>query len=201
MTTADLISYYAGLLIMQYFSKPNAIAMVKAQVTPIIMDQLPVAVQDAFNIDTAVGVQLDVLGKYAGVIRSGGGITLSDADFRKLIKLAIVTNSSGSDLATIQRLLNMFFENEIFVFDHLNMRMSYYLNTSVGSQDLANLFISEGLLPRPMGVQMAVAYAPATDTFFGFRTYTTPAIRSSPFNTYTSYSMSSPWLSYADALT
>src|ERR1019366_7642336 len=50
---------------------------------------IPLAVQDAFNItgsNLAVGVQLDVVGKYAGVTRNGAGlsgqlVTLDDADF------------------------------------------------------------------------------------------------------------------------
>lgn len=207
-TTAELIAYYQGLLIIQYIGKLKAKATIGASVEPIIMDQLPLQVQDAFTIGTAVGAQLNVLGKYAGVTRSGFGsgqraITLSDADYTQFIKLAIVRNNFGSSLAEIQDLLHRFFPDEIFVFDHLGMRMSYYLVDTVGSQDLAELFISKGLLPRPMGVQLSVViYGPpeVLTAFFGFRTYEAAGYNNSPFNDYDNYETDRPWLSYDNAL-
>lgn len=169
------------------------------------MDQLPNAVQEAFTLGTATGVQLDVIGKYVGVSRTGRGfsstITLSDADFLLLIQMAIIRNSEGSSLAEIQALLHQYFNNELFVFDYKNMHMSYLMDSSVGSQDLAELFVTEGLLPKPMGVQLAaLIYHHPVDKFFGFRTYSAASTKNKPFNTYSSYDMDAPWLSYADAV-
>lgn len=168
---------------------------------------LPLAVQDGFNLvgdSTAVGAQLDVLGKYTGVTRTGIGfttqITLDDADFLQLIKLATVTNNAGSSLLDIQTILHNFFPDEILVFDHLNMRMSYLISQSVGSQDLVQLFITENLIPRPMAVAVSIIYAPIIETFFGFRTYEAPAVLASPFNTYADYETDRPWLTYLDAV-
>lgn len=166
---------------------------------------LPLQVQNAFDIDTAVGVQLDVLGKYAGVSRSGfgftGPITLDDADFRQLIRVATVTNNSGSDLATIQNLLNTYFPGELFVFDYANMRMAYSMNSSVGSQNLAQLFVTEGLLPKPMGVQLSsLIYGPDLTHFFGLRTYDAVLFNVSGINTYDAYSLTAPMLTYDDAI-
>ncbi len=180
-------------------------------VTPTITEidlTLPLAVQNAFNLvgsDIAVGVQLDTLGKYAGVTRTGRGftenITLDDADFYSFIQLAIIKNSAGSSLATIQELLYQFFAGEILVFDYQNMQMSYLIQTSVGSQDLIQLFVTEGLLPKPMAVQVAlVIYAPDIRSFFGFRTYSLPAFNATPFNTYSDYQTDWPWLSYSNAV-
>jgi len=168
---------------------------------------LPFAIQDAFNLtgaNLAVGVQLDTLGKYAGVSRTGQGftteITLSDADFYKLIQLATVKNSAGSSLADIQNLLYRFFPGEVLVFDYANMHMSYLISTAVGSQDLVQLFVTEGLLPRPMGVQLAgVIYAPIINKFFGFGTYFQAAFNSEPFNRYNSYHTDWLFLSYAQS--
>ncbi len=207
MTTQQLINYYANLLILQYIGKPNAYATVQTLVTPVIMDQLPIAVQNAFNMDgTAQGVQLDVLGKYVGVTRTGydfnGPITLNDTDFMVLIRLAIAQNNAGSSLATIQNFLATFFLGAILVFDYKTMRLSYLLNSGIGSQELAELIVKQNLLPKPMGVQLSsVVYGPVLNTFFGFRTYTLAAMNSSPFNTYGSYSMSAPWLNKSNLLT
>lgn len=167
---------------------------------------LPLDVQNAFNLtgpNPAVGVQLDTLGKYAGVQRTGQGftqtITLDDADFLTLITMAIIQNNSGSSLATIQNFLQQFFAGEIFIFDTKNMHLTYFISESIGPQDLIQLFITEGLLPRPMGVALTIIYAPGPylTTFFGFRTYDQAAVNATPFNTYSSYRTDWHWLSYA----
>lgn len=204
-STADLIAYYANLLILQYRGKPKAYATISAVVAPVIMDQLPTQVQDAFSITEAVGVQLDVIGQYVGVSRtantSTGEITLSDSDFVKLIQVGIVNNSNSSSLAAIQDLLFRFFPGEIKVFDYANMQMSYYLNSLGTSLDLAKVFISEGLLPHPMGVQIAsVIYSPFINEFFGCRTYDLPGFDISPLNNYDSYQTDYPFLTYSEAL-
>lgn len=172
---------------------------------------LPLAVLNGFNLtgptaDLAVGAQLDMIGKYAGVSRTGPGfsgvITLSDADFRSLIAMAIAVNSAGSSLYDIQVLLNQFFPGgQILVFDYQNMQMSYLIDSSVGSQELMQMFITQNLLPRPMAVGVAlVIYAPIIDSFFGFGSYTIPAYNNTPFNTYEDYQTDWPWLSYTNAI-
>lgn len=173
MTNQELINYYANLLILEYLGKTNAYATIQALVTPVIMGQLPLAVQNAFNMDgSAVGVQLDVLGKYAGVTRNGYGlhgqpIALNDSEFFTFIKMAIITNNSGSSLNDIQNLLHQFFPGELLVFDHKEMRMSYLINSTVGSQNLVQLFITEETLPKPMGVQLAAPIYSSSLKFFG----------------------------------
>jgi len=207
-TNQELIDYYAKLLVIQYLGKPKAYATIQATVGPIIMDQLPLQVQNAFNMlgtNIAQGVQLDVIGKYAGVTRyssdfNGNLITLSDADFLSLIKFATVTNSNGSSLSDIQDLMYQFFPGEVFVYDYRDMRISYVINSSVGSQDLIQALVNEGLIPKPMGVQLAsIIYVPITDQFFGFRDYYHAAVYANPFNDYSDYQLTWPWLSYNDA--
>lgn len=208
MTTQELIDYYADLLIIQYKGKPKAYATIQTLVEPVVMDQLPAQIQDAFNLtgaDTAVGAQLDILGKYAGVTRSGNGftgpITLTDADFLSFITMAIIRNNSESSLYAIDVLLNQFFPGTVLAFDNQNMQMNYLISSALGTQDLIQLFVTEELLPRPMGVELAlVIYAPIIDAFFGFRTYSLGPYNSSPFNTYADYQLDWPWLSYADAV-
>lgn len=209
MTNDELQQYYANLLIIQYVGKTKAYATIKALVYMPILNQLPVSVQDAFNLiegtTIAVGDQLDILGKYAGVTRSGQGffapITLDDADFISLIRIAIVQNSSGSSLATIQQNLFDFFAGGMLVFDYKDMSMTYYISSTVGSIDLVQLFVTEGLLPRPMAVFVnIIIYAPVIDKFFSFRTYDLPVTNGEPFNDYADYQEDWPWLSYADAI-
>lgn len=171
---------------------------------------LPVEVQNSYNVlagtNIAQGVQLDVLGKYAGVIRRGSGfqgqpIVLDDADFWSLIRFATILNTAQSDLNTIQTLLHTFFGMNIFVFDFQNMHMGYMIDSALGTKDFAEMIVIQGLLPKPMGVQLAsVIYAPHIENFFGFRTYFWGTYPNKPFNSYTNYNQTWTWLSYTDAL-
>jgi len=168
---------------------------------------LPLAVQDGYNLsgNTAVGAQLDVIAKYAGVTRSGLGfdapITLNDADFLQLIRMAIVKNNSGSSLGDIQMLLATFFPGQVSIFDTQSMEIYYFISSDVGSQELIQMFVTQGLLPKPMGVSLSVIlYVPDIENFFGFRTYasTNPSVR--PFNTYIDFNEDWLFLSYHDVL-
>lgn len=74
MDTQELIHYYTELLIEQYRPMPKARATVEALVGEVIADQIYNSVLNAYNIDTAVGAQLDVIGKYVGVSRYVKGL-------------------------------------------------------------------------------------------------------------------------------
>jgi len=69
MTDAELIEYYRDLLIIQYNSKPKASGFIRAVLKILTIYELIIAVRDGYNIDTAVGKQLDILGKYVGAKR------------------------------------------------------------------------------------------------------------------------------------
>ncbi len=205
MTTNEIIAYYCDLLIIQYFQKTKAYVTIDTIVRPVVMDQLPLTVQDGFDIETAVGAQLDIIAKYVGVNRNGFGfnrapITLSDSDFRSLIRMGIIRNMAGSSLATIQEFLFMFFPGQLFVFDYANMQMSYLMSSAIGSQDLAAMMVSQDLLPKPMGVQLSVVVYIPTLELFGMNNYLQTIANIFPFNTYADYQTDWPWLSYSDGI-
>ena len=164
-----------------------------------------VAITIALTTNQAVGNQLNIIGEYVGANRTiptpTGTITLSDSDFWVLINFAIARNIAGSSLSQIQTIYNTFFPGEILVFDYANMQMSYLISSSIGSQNLAIALVAQGFLLAPMGVQLATTtYAPVITTFFGFRTYLLAGYNNSPFNSYSSYSLTRPWLTYTDAI-
>lgn len=203
MTTEELQTYYANLLILQYIGKPKAYATMYAQVRPVLMDQIPIAIQNAFNIDTAVGEQLDWIGKYVGATRvnyvQGGQVTLVDSDYRVLIKMLVIKNNSGSSLGTIQALLQANFGNLISVFDNQSMGLAYTIVETLGNPALLEVLSYNDYLPRPMAVEVSVTIVPVFDyPLFGFRTYAAPDDTVSPFNNYGFYNLNYPWLSYQD---
>ena len=64
-----ILDYYKNLLIIQYHEKPKAQATIEALVRVILADGILLDIDNAFNLDTAVGVQLDTIGKYVGIDR------------------------------------------------------------------------------------------------------------------------------------
>jgi hypothetical protein len=73
MTTDELIQYYVNLLIIQYHEQPKAQGHINALATETIAGQLINQVWKAFDIETAVGAQLDIIGKYVGIARTVNG--------------------------------------------------------------------------------------------------------------------------------
>jgi len=65
----DLIEYYSNLLIIQYHDQPKAKATIELFVKEALANGVAFDVQNGYDLETAVGKQLDVIGKYAGVDR------------------------------------------------------------------------------------------------------------------------------------
>lgn len=72
----SLIEYYTNLLIIQYNGKPRAQETIRQLATIMMMDGVFFDVLNGFNIETAVGKQLDVIGQYTGVSRFVSGYNL-----------------------------------------------------------------------------------------------------------------------------
>lgn len=179
MTYEEQLQYYADLLILQYRGKPKAQATIQALARQALCDNISIAIRDAFSVADAIGVQLDVVGKYADVERNvltlTGGTRLNDTDFRTLILFAFALNACKGSLYDIETLLYQYFGTGIIVFDNKNMTMSYFLNATVGSLALLEAIIELDLLPRPLGVALAsIIYAVGLDDYFAFSNYFSP---------------------------
>jgi hypothetical protein len=61
--------YYKDLLLYQYLNQPKARATIGELVKLALTDFVAFSVRNAFDIETAVGVQLDQLGEYIGLSR------------------------------------------------------------------------------------------------------------------------------------
>ena len=77
MDVTEIIEYYRNLLIIQYHEKPKAVATIELFCRELLASGIIFDVRDAYNLDTATGVQLDVIGKYVGVDRF---YTVSDVE-------------------------------------------------------------------------------------------------------------------------
>ena len=78
----DLVKYYQNLLIIQYHNKPKAKAVIGALAWELadawdFLNQI----KDCFNLDVAIGQQLDILAKYYGIGRNWVGIDFNNKFF------------------------------------------------------------------------------------------------------------------------
>lgn len=69
--TDDLVSYYVNRLLWEY-QKPKAQQTIAILIKQLVADGLLWQIEDGFTLDTAVGPQLDILGKYIGLPRTIG---------------------------------------------------------------------------------------------------------------------------------
>lgn len=76
-TDQELIDFYANLLIIQYKTKPKAKAHIGLLVKEAIANQIILQTKDAFDLETAVGEQLDILAGYLGLKRNITGLDLT----------------------------------------------------------------------------------------------------------------------------
>lgn len=85
MTNAELTEYYVNTLLLEYITKPKARQTIQVLVGSVMLLELLTDVRDGYNVQNAVGLQLDVLGKYAGVGRAIVGFSNSIEFFGYLL--------------------------------------------------------------------------------------------------------------------
>lgn len=68
-SVSDMIDYYVNLLIIQYHNKPKAQATIRLLADTILSQGIIWDVMNGYNVDTAIGKQLDIIGKYVGIDR------------------------------------------------------------------------------------------------------------------------------------
>ena len=82
MNIKEIVKHYQDLLIIQYHHKPKARAVIGLLVQQIADNaKIFEDIRDAYNIDNAKGIQLDVVAKYFGIKRSWAGIDFDEGYF------------------------------------------------------------------------------------------------------------------------
>jgi hypothetical protein len=134
-------------------------ALVAARLQPFIdLAECLATFDEAFDLDKAVGKQLDVIGEYVGVKRllnfqpQNAPSVLTDPYYRMLIKAKISLNNWDGTAEGIRRVLGVTFpQYDITVVDNQNMTLTVQI------AGLQSLFESElmnhgYLAPKSMGV-------------------------------------------------
>ena len=172
MADFDYGKYLSSLLIIQYWGKQKARQTIEAIAKMFPVDII-FSVRDAFNLDTAVGKQLDVLAKYVGVARNyidqNGDIkNLTDDEFRTLIKFKAISNTSTASHYDIDMALYNFFGTRVRATSSGNMQMTIFVPSD--SENVIEAAIQQKALPTPLGVE-ANKIVIQDARFFGFVDY------------------------------
>lgn len=168
------ISYYLSLVTSQYKSSPKYLAFVQALLKKFDdASNCLLSFTEAFDLNSAVGVQLDSLGEILAIPRNlpfqptgGGSPVLIDSDYRTLLLAKVYLNLWDGTPDSLQPLWqNIFPGGRIVIDDAQNMSATIVLSgtfTSIAQQMIQNGII----IPRPAGV--LYSYSFGTLPLFGF---------------------------------
>ena len=168
----DYVDYLANLLIIQYHNKPKAKETIKSLAKLFPIDLL-LNIRDSFDIDTATGSCLDLLGKYVGVSRwyynaNGEMIRLNDTEYRILIKFKSITNTSNASHQAIDQAFYDFFGTRVRATSDGNMQMTIFIPRD--AERVIEAAVQQRALPTPLGVE-ANKIVVQEKRFFGLVNY------------------------------
>jgi hypothetical protein len=174
MTTPTTATYVA-LATSQYQTKQkflNVIALYTSWSADV--QRLYATIPTLFDLDVAVGVQLDDLGQRVGFARyifvAGlGTVTLNDADYRTLLRAKILANHWDGHNDTLQVILASLFPGTgitLFAIDNQDMSMDIFVTGGTLTPTQLALITSGLLVPKPEGVLLA-GVAVITGPLFG----------------------------------
>lgn len=167
-------SDYLSLITSQHRGKPKYVETVQSFLDKVGDVTVCLAnFEFNFNLDTAVGNQLDIIGELVGAKRKldfvPSGATsnnLNDDDFRFLIKSKISQNTWDGTTEGLNRIWStMFPESVLVVYDNQDLTCNLLLMTSLSSIQI-ELLLNDMLLPKPAGV--TYNYSFITKTLFSY---------------------------------
>lgn len=124
-TDLNLLSYYSNLLIAQYRTQPKMIATTQLLVNQSLCDGLPQELQVCFDLDTAIGAQLNILGEIVGVPRNIYGLDLTHTFFGYTNYVgtpAAIGFGSYTDSPYSSSLFRSYFDSATYILTDFEMR-------------------------------------------------------------------------------
>lgn len=155
------ISTYLDRITSEHKDKPKFMALVEARLKPFVdIFELLEEIDRAFDIDTAEGNQLDIIGKFVGVERllnfqpQFTNAVLPDSYYRVLLNARISLNNWNGTVEGIKEIWDETFPDyEVQVIDNQNMTMETRI-VGVNSLFESELIQHGYITPKPMGVNV-----------------------------------------------
>jgi hypothetical protein len=164
------LEFYLKQIPSEHYDKPRFTSWLAAALdVPVSGMSVLEAFTDAFDVDFALGAQLDIIGQYAGVSRAlpfqpsdGSSPLLSDELFRRLIKARIIRNNWDGTIPQVLELWqNMFPAYSLVVQDNQDMSMT--LEIEGMEYGLEKELVMRGYIaPKPAGVRLDFSFITET---------------------------------------
>ena len=168
------IGYYVGLLTSEYTNSPKLNALLYKMLRKFDdASNVLVQMDTAFDLSSAVGVQLDMLGATVGAFRTvdfqpsnGVSPVLDDATFRIYIQAKIGWNQWDGTMMSLYPLWQQLFPGgSIIIVDNQDMTADV-VPIGTFSSIIQDLLTNDYIVPRAEGV--LYTYLFGTLPFFGF---------------------------------
>lgn len=163
----SLAYYVPGLVTSEYKTSQNFLQWLTVNLS-LFQDVFNCAnsFASAFDIQQAVGAQLDVLGNIIGQSRTvafqpsdGVSPILDDDTYRLLLQARILQNHFGGTNQEVRGVWNALFPGGIMLFtDNQNMTVNIYVAGTFTSI-IQDLILNGYIIPRPQGVLYDIALA------------------------------------------
>lgn len=155
------ITAYLNRITSEHKVRPKFMGLVEARLKPFIdLVECLEEIDKAFDLDTATGNQLDVIGEYVGVKRllnfqpEYADAILTDPYYRMLLKARISLNNWDGTVEGIKKIWSdVFPDYEIQVADNQNMTMEVRI-VGLGALFEGELVRHGYITPKPMGVRV-----------------------------------------------
>lgn len=162
-------------LITTFNRRPKFTSFCETSLSKIQDGMLDIA--SFFNVENAIGKQLDIIGEYVGLKRelnfqpTTASPVLDDDDYRTLIRASIIKNTWKGTIGEIYELWEEILPGlYLIIKDNQDMTMDMIVG---GANDLIKELIENGYFaPKPMGVKINYTFLPAGDEIFGYDTNT-----------------------------
>ncbi len=159
-------AYYLNLFTSQYKLSPKLQQWAQLAWKPI--DDLTncfAFLSNNFDIDQAVGQQLDMTGQLIGVSRTVGfqpsnevSPVLDDTTYRLLLKARIAWNQWNGKMASLYPIWqSLFISGRIVILDNQNMTATIIITGSLTSI-IQDLIVNGYIVPRPEGVEYIYSF-------------------------------------------
>ncbi|SFU71333.1 DUF2612 domain-containing protein [Alicyclobacillus macrosporangiidus] len=157
------ISKYLSLITSQHSSQPKFMAWLSAALQKVddgmtMLSSMP----SAFDLDTAVGAQLDVLGQIIGQPRNIGvpltnsSSILDDEHYRMVLRAKIARNQWDGSIPQIYDIWdNAFPGTQLQLIDDQDMTMQAVI-TNLTDNMSVELVTAGLIIPKPMGVTLSI---------------------------------------------
>lgn len=172
------LNFYLDLVTSEHSTKPKYMAWLSVLLTPLIdAIKLNEDVKKAFDLNTAIGAQLNIIGKWLEQPRQvgfqptdGSSSILSDNYYRIVLKAKVVKNQWKGTISNFYSFWNVLFKGQplqIYLVDNQNMEPVAIIWSSSVDQMMQDLIANNYIVPKPAGLGLTVRRIDS-DTTFGF---------------------------------